>query len=75
MTETLKIDFTKEELKLIAECVEADFYHTNWSQSMYDPLMYKIKTMIENHREDFIGDRIKCYLCNRCKEELINAIL
>lgn len=44
-------DFTKEELELISECIEADFYHTNWSKSMYEPLINKIQSMIDNYCE------------------------
>jgi len=42
-------EFTKEELELIGECVEADFYHSNWSKSMYEPLMNKIQSMIDDY--------------------------
>lgn len=66
-------DFTKEELELIAECVESDFYHTNWSRSMYDPLMLKLQSMIENYCDhdgkigkDYPGE--KCMKCNRMWE-------
>ncbi len=44
-------EFTKHELELIAECVEADFYHSNWSKSMYEPLINKIQSIIDNYCE------------------------
>lgn len=63
-------EFTKEELEIIAECVDADFYHTNWSKSMYEPLITKIQSMIDNYCEHETdqggcgGDML--YTCKKC---------
>ena len=62
-------DFTKEELELIAECVDSDFLCTNWPKSMYEPLINKIKSMIDNYceHEDTLlncGDEY-CVKCKR----------
>jgi len=69
-------DFTKEELELIAECVEADFYRTNWARTMYDLLITKIQSMIDDyceHESDehcYYPDGIKCtdFLTYACSE-------
>ncbi len=64
--------FKKEELELIAECVEADFYHTNWSKCMYEPLMNKIQSMIDNYCEHSalkdVGKEYK--VCRGCSKEI-----
>ncbi len=43
------MEFTKEELELLHECVEADFYASNWPKSMYTPLIAKIQSELENY--------------------------
>ncbi len=66
-------DFTKEELELIFECVDADFYKTNWSRNMYEVLINKIQCMIDNYCEhDWENiccqcemDNIYCHKCQR----------
>lgn len=65
-------DFTKEELELIRECIESDYYQTDWPQCMYDPLIYKLQSMIDNYCEhstyrDYIsaaGSK-ECVYCGR----------
>ena len=62
-------DFTKDELGIIAECVEADFYHTNWSKSMYEPLIKKIQSLINNYCEHEPSIYCKCegqWVCDEC---------
>jgi hypothetical protein len=61
-------DFTKEELELIAQCVESDFYHANWPRSMYEPLLDKIQAMIDNYEEIKIPKTAQ-YICPDCLEE------
>jgi hypothetical protein len=45
-------DFTLEDLERIYECVDSDYHHSNWPKSKYDPLIYKIQSMIDNYKED-----------------------
>lgn len=45
-------NFTIEELYIIAECVEDDFYRTNWSREIYEPIMIKIRDLIENSEKN-----------------------
>lgn len=61
-------DFTKEELELIHTCVESDYYHSNWSKSMYEPLINKIQSMIDNYCEhkEFTEHQSNCSICDNC---------
>lgn len=62
-------DFTKDDLELIAECVEADFNQTNWPRCMYEPLKNKIQSMIETY-----NDKISYYRCGKCTEKVSFAM-
>ncbi len=64
-------DFTKEELELIAECVEADFHHTNWSKRIYEPLINKIQSMIENYCEHTPEPINQEICCTKCQTALV----
>lgn len=69
-------DFTREQLELIAECVEYDFYHSNWSKSMYDPLISKINAMIDNyceHKELVMDcDGGISMVCKKCDQTIMD---
>lgn len=66
-------EFTKEELEIIENCLENDFYTSNWPKSMYEPLITKIQTMIENwcdHEFHMIGipergGHLECCKCGQ----------
>lgn len=79
-------EFKKEELELIAECVEFDFYHANWSKNMYEPLINKIQSMINNYPDSTETEIFSChtalavsdeYFCKQqhmTKDDLLPAI-
>ncbi len=67
-------DFTKEQLEIISECVIADFNQTNWPRCMYEPIISKIQSLIDNYCDheqcgDGAGLEQVCSKCHKSSNE------